>query len=227
MTSKWYQSWLEDWEQPHIKLLSLEHKGMLKVLEGLAVNGKPFGHITMPDGHALTIAAVATLTGTNVEQARESISELENRGAIGRSKRDCFTVPHLINRESRRRKYAKNGQSGAEVTNGKTKQKETLPQQLPHQTTRPKKEKGKGSKEKNTKKERPPPDPASYAFAGSVIRLDLKDYLSFRDRYSGDETAFLRWLSNRDVWLAEQPAEIQENWFISTTKYLEKIGVPA
>lgn len=125
----WYQLWIDDWNQPNIRTLSLRAKGLLGEMERLAAQGRPYGHVTWPDGGGIDMSALAALTSEPVEHLAMLIDELQNRNAIGTTKSGIFTLPHLIRRDSVRKKRAKSGKIGASITNSKTMEKSSLPQQ--------------------------------------------------------------------------------------------------
>jgi len=61
-------------------------------------------------------------------------------------------------------------------------------------------------------------------FEGEVIKLNESDYNSWLRIYGGGDNHFTDWLTNRDGWYAEQAPEIKKNWFIATSKQLQKIA---
>ena len=72
----------------------------------------------------------------------------------------------------------------------------------------------------------PSPSPTTskkedYAFDGTVIRLNWRDYSRWADAYRAipDIRALLQ---SRDDWLATRPEGEQRNWFVSTSNYLAK-----
>lgn len=61
-------------------------------------------------------------------------------------------------------------------------------------------------------------------FDGKLIRLNEHDYNSWLGIYGGTDNQFTEWLTSRDTWYSEQAPEIQKNWFIATSRQLEKIA---
>lgn len=59
-----------------------------------------------------------------------------------------------------------------------------------------------------------------YAFAGTVVRLNVKDFDRWQKAYSNLD--LLAELTARDVWLASDQAtdEDRKKWFLTTSKYL-------
>lgn len=58
-------------------------------------------------------------------------------------------------------------------------------------------------------------------FNGKVIKLRKNDYFKWLEMTGWSETYFDKILSERDDWLADNPAK-SSNWFISTSKFLQK-----
>jgi hypothetical protein len=61
---------------------------------------------------------------------------------------------------------------------------------------------------------------AEFAFAGKVVRLNVKDFENWQKAYS--KLDLLAELTARDAWLSSEEAtdEDRRKWFISTSKYL-------
>ena len=77
----------------------------------------------------------------------------------------------------------------------------------------------------------PSPSPTTsknddYAFDGTVIRLNWRDYSRWADAYRAipDIRALLQ---NRDDWLATRPEREWRSWFISTSNWLAKKNTDA
>lgn len=60
-------------------------------------------------------------------------------------------------------------------------------------------------------------------FDGKVIRLNKRDFYKWVEMTGWNEDYLWKVLSERDDWLATEPAK-QKNWFISTSKYLQSIS---
>lgn len=58
-------------------------------------------------------------------------------------------------------------------------------------------------------------------FEGHVIKLNKKDFYKWRDMTGWTEDYLHKVLSDRDDWLADNPAK-STNWFLSTSAFLKK-----
>lgn len=214
------QSYQEDWVIT--KGFPLAAKGLFWEMERWAFAGKPFGHITWPNGEVMSVASMATATGETPELIAEHIRLMERVNAIGLSKCDAYVMHHLVSREEMSKKRAKSGKNGASVTNGKERKKNSLPQQVPRQEPQHK-ESIVYSSIDSKKKERALQE---YWWQGDVIKLAERDYKSMLEAYGGTDDQFMAWLQSRDQWFHDSATpEAKKNWFISTKRAIANIAV--
>ena len=199
----WYQSWLDDWKQDNIRILPLALKGLLGEMERLAVNGKPYGHVTWPDGRAVTVTELAMLASETAEVVANGISDLQSRDAIGATKDGAYIIPHLVKRNALSKKRAKSGKIGASVTNSKTTESDGLPQQKPGKRRAPE-TKNQKPKEGSPPKGGPPP-PKQYHFLGKIVRLTLPHWQRLRDEHGLTDDELEEYMDGRDEWASKLP----------------------
>lgn len=73
--------------------------------------------------------------------------------------------------------------------------------------------------DKDKDKDRDKDKDKEYAFEGEVIKLNQKDYDSWKERFNLLDFDYE--LEKRDIWLKEQ--QNTKNWFISTAQYFLKL----
>ncbi len=213
--NKWFQSWPDDWAV--MENAPLAALGLLGRMERLAVNGRPYGHVTWQNGESIDVDGLATLSNEAPEQIAEYVRLMERRGVIGMSKAGAYTVLYLLSRAETSKKRAKTGKNGGDVTQRKIKEKNGLLKQVPEQVPKPINDKLKTIKKEKQEKEKSP-----MWFEGELIRLNRSDYESWLKIYGGSDDAFMKWLWNRDQWFVKEAApEAKKNWFISTSRALE------
>jgi hypothetical protein len=67
-----------------------------------------------------------------------------------------------------------------------------------------------------------PKNPHNYKFNGFVIRLSDADFEAWRKMTQWTDKDLWDELDSRDNWYKDQPEYKQKNWFIATSKYLQK-----
>lgn len=202
-----FSSYIDDWSV--MESTPLAAQGLLGRMERLAVNGKPYGHVTWPNGDVIGVDGLAILTNEAAEQISGYILMMERRGVIGTSKNGAYVLHYLVCRNETSKKRAKNGKNGGLVTQCKIREKSTLPKQVPKQVLNPIYLNNLNNKD--------------YKFKGDVIKLNDGDFYAWLELYGGTYEQFWQYLSGRDDYLFKQPPERQKNWFISTAKHIQSM----
>lgn len=83
------------------------------------------------------------------------------------------------------------------------------------------------TEKKKSKEERASARSADFAFAGTVVRLNVDDFDKWQKAYSNID--LLAELTARDAWLASDGAtdDDRKRWFVSTSKYLANRNMEA
>lgn len=219
----YYERYLPAYEVPEYKLLSLSDKGALAELEGLSAKGKPYGHITTATGNAIPREAVAALLGLGIKEWDECHIRLREAGFLRCAKSGTLTLPHLIARENVKKKRKNNGRKGGNPSICSSLEKTGLVNQKVKQLVKHKEIIENRNKEKNTKKEKKPPDKSDPLwFDGSVIKLNKAQYFQWCKAWHVHEDTLWKRLENYDDWYAKQPEEDQKNWFMRVASRLSR-----
>jgi len=204
-----FQSYIDDWSV--MENAPLAAQGLLGRMERLAVNGKPYGHVTWPNGDVIGVDGLAILSNETSEKISGYILMMERRGVIGTSKNGAYVLHYLVRRNETSKKRAKSGKNGGTVTQCKIREKPTLLKQEPKQVLKPIYLNNLNNKD--------------YKFNGDVIKLNDEDFNSWLELYGGTYEQFWKYLSSSDDYLYTLAPEKRRNWFVSTSKDIQRIGV--
>jgi len=90
------ETWLAD---PHLRLTSVQSRGILIDLMALAHNGKPYGFLTN-GGLAMTVVEMAAICRVSKRQMDKALSELLRTNRVSLTDRKVYYVPSMVDADA-------------------------------------------------------------------------------------------------------------------------------
>jgi len=208
MPNPWMKFYPQDWQGDEgLQMSSLAARGLW--MEMLCIMHKNGGYLSIGN-QPVTEALLAIKVGVNIEQVTQLVSELENLCVFSRTRNNVIYSRRMLADLKKAKVAQKNGKNGGNPTLGNHSEISASDNPPLNQGDNPPKK----PEARNQNK---------YWWSGEIIKLTKADYDSWFRRFKGSDDKFVDWLNSRDRWYQDQPVNVQKNWFIATSKAIEKL----
>lgn len=198
-----------DWRSDSkLRICGLAARGLWIEMLGVMHESDRYGHLVI-GGRILDGASLSALIGAPTHEIVALLDELEQAGVFSRS-RDGAIYSRKMVRDYKR----------SNVNRKNVKKRWNLDHP---QDTESNDKKDSRNTTCNTRKKPEARNQNKYWWSGEIIKLTKTDYDSWFRRFKGSDDKFVDWLNSRDRWYQDQPVNVQKNWFIATSKALEKL----